>query len=551
MSLTLTGTGFTSSSIVTLDGVALPTTWVSTSTLQATGYLVPWKVGSIVVGVTPAAGADDNAEVMVPIVPTPVTYDVASRFSWQTAFGPRPDVVARIQTLGLDAFITDQMAQPPIDYTPFGTNPGAREGFIASAVGGNSLLRQKVALALESYVENTCTAVQQSCLPWEQRMEIDAFGNYRQVILDAATNAAMGFFLNMDGNFASPDPTVHPNQNFAREVMQLFSIGDVLLNNDGSLQVDGAGNPLPTYSQDTVADLSRIFTGWTHPAPVNPVYTAFGIDFSEVMVAIDSLHDHGAKLLFGTVAVPAGQSAKQDLDMAVDAIFNHPNLPPFVSRILIQRLVKSAPSPAYIARIAKIFEDDGAGVRGNMAAIVRAILLDPEARAGDTSAIDDDGILQSPFLFELSTLSVLQIPPRDGQPQYLVDQLGEPFWNTPTVFGAFSPANLVPGTLYPSPEFGLFTNLTVILRSQYLWGMIKGTVFGIYGGRASYLYTHFTNIPDLVEALNHLLYHGSMPAQQQADIIAFCSHSTSPDPLDAFDQAIFLAMNGDNYNVAH
>src|SRR5260370_2679165 len=213
----------------------------------------------------------------------------------------------------------------------------ARTTFLLGAVNHNSLLRQRVSWALQSFVVTPGIFKVASLIPWQRKMEIDATGNYRQVLGDAASDSAMGRFLNLAGNAASEHPDVHPNQNFARELLQLFSIGPSMLNDDGIPQLDATGKPIPAYDQATILDLSRALTGWDNAPPVNPDFTFFEMDYSASLIATESKHDHRKKVLFGTVVLPAGQDAETDRKTALDARFNHPNLPPYVSRILIQR----------------------------------------------------------------------------------------------------------------------------------------------------------------------------------------------------------------------
>ena len=334
--------------------------------------------------------------------------------------------------------------------------------------------------------------------------------------------------------------------------MQLFTLGTSMLNDDGSVQVGADGQVVPTYDQNTILDLSRALTGWNYGPVVNSQYVSFGIDFSQPLAPSDQYHDHGAKTLFGTVQLPAGQSIVTDRTAALNAIFNHSNLPPFVSVRLIQQLVKSNPTPAYVARISAVFENNGKGVRGDLSAVVSAILLDPEARAGDTAQVAaNDGFLQDPLLFEAFAMNVLQQTQWDGEPVYVPGKLGEDFWHPNSVFGFFPATYQIPGTSTNSPQFSLFNNLTQIHRTQYLWGMISGQTSGFMPQyqSSSWLFNAFTNVPDLVDGLNHQLFHGQMPAATQSEILNYCSGI--PAMNDAFAAAIFLAMNSDSYNVAH
>jgi len=368
---------------------------------------------------------------------------------------------------------------------------------------------------------------------------------------DIASDASMGQFLNLTGNNDPPWAPVSPNQNFAREFMQLFTLGPNLLNEDGSLQLDANGNPIATYTQSEVIDLARALTGWNYPQIVNPAYVGFGVDFSQPLNPIDQLHDQGSKAIVGGVVLPAGQGILLDRTMALDAVFQHPNLPPYVSRILIQRLVKSGPSPAYVQRISTVFKNDGTGVRGNLSAVVRAILLDPEARSGDTTPSADDGFLQEPLLSQTFVTNITGLPLWDDEPGFFCDSIGEPWWYSGTVFGYYSPTADVPGTTINSPEFQLFNNLTVTIRSEMLWGILTGTIPGYGSDTSGWLYTNFKTVPDLMEAIDHLAFHGQMPSAEKAAIIAYCQQMTQQDMNSQFQSALFLALNSDSFTVSH
>ncbi len=382
--VTLQGTGFSDYSTFTVDGKSIPLTKVNTNTYTGKLFVAPWRNGSIAFTVNSIAGAPVSSSQTIPIETTTIPFDVAARFSTQAAFGPRIDIVQHIQHIGLKAFLTEQLQQPPVAYTVPGWY-SARSQYMRAAAYGNSLLRLRVATALGSFIVNTANNNDYaSYTPWETILENGAFGNFRDLLTNITADPRMGTFLNLAGNNASSDPNVHPNQNYSRELMQLFTLGPSLLKENGTVELDSSGQPLPAYDQNTLLDLTRALTGWNYAPLVNPNFTVQGIDYSQPLIPRDDLHDHGAKTLFGSVHLPAGQDIVTDRTQALDAIFQHPNLPPFVARILIQHLVKSNPSSAYIRRVADVFKNDGKGVRGDMAAVVSAILLDPEARSGDT-----------------------------------------------------------------------------------------------------------------------------------------------------------------------
>jgi len=243
------------------------------------------------------------------------------------------------------------------------------------------------------------------------------------------------------------------------------------------------------------------------------------------------------------VNIPAGQTAEQDRQSFVEAIMNQQSTAPYVSRILIQRLVKSNPTPAYVKRITEMFRDNGHGVSGDMAAVIKAILLDPEAREGDTNPRADDGVLQDPILFQLFVQNAIHLSNTDDQPDYIPRGIGESMWAPGSVFGYFRPGFMIPGTQINSPEFQLFTTPQVIGRSGALMWLLTG--FNPNG--IPPLETNFPTLPQLIDALNHIVYHGTMPQYEQDAIQAYCS--TIQDPNQRFLAAAFIALNSDNFSV--
>ncbi len=549
VSITWTGPGIPADALVSLDGKLLTTTSISPSSITAAGFLPPWKAGSSMLQLVSSTNAVVLAAQNVPINNTKASFDQAARFATQAAFGPRPDVVTHIQKVGLEAFIDEQFSLPPVNYDP--TQDAATQ-FNQLATSGPSLLRLRLAWALQNFITAKRIDAEFSFIPFEQMLERDCSGNFRQLLSDVSADPSVAFLLNLGGNVAPTDPKQSPNQNFARELMQLYTLGPTLLNDDGTVQLDGSGQAIPTYSQSEVVDLSRVFTGWNYPPPVNPPFISFyRIDVSLPLVGNDSQHDQGSKTIVGGTRIPAGLGIAEDRRRALDAIFLHPNVPPFISHLLIQHLVKSAPSPSYVSRISRVFENDGTGTRGNLSAVVRAILLDPEARSGDITASADDGFLQEPLLFQMFAVSLTETPLSDAQTNYWGQTLSQAWWGgPPSVFGYYRPDNVVPGTNVISPEFQILTNQNIIVRSQYLWGIVTGTAPGLSTNPHPWLFTKFTALPDFVDALDHLAYHGTMPAYEKAAILTYCN-GLGPNNRDLqFRSALFLALNSDHYTVS-
>jgi uncharacterized protein (DUF1800 family) len=319
----------------------------------------------------------------------------------------------RVVAMGYEAWINEQLARPASLEVPnlqavqpppqnIGDLHRTRvDMWFRNAVSGQDQLRQRVAFAWsEILVVSQVGAL--ANLPYAVASYYDllatqGLGNFRDLMESVTLHPAMGVYLSMLGN-QKPNAAanIRPDENYARELMQLFTIGLVELNLDGTPRLDGAGQPIPTYTQPIIEGFAHVYTGWTYagapsfgqarPTPANQVVP---------MQLYPSFHDTGPKLVLGGITIPAGQSGAQDLDAALDSIFTHPNVGPFIAQRLIQRLVASNPSPAYVSRVAQRFNDNGRGVRGDLAAVVTAILLDPEARGASTVST---GKLKEPLL---------------------------------------------------------------------------------------------------------------------------------------------------------
>jgi len=308
----------------------------------------------------------------------------ARRFLEQAAFGPTPTDATTVQTIGYQAWLSNQfnMAQVSNYNSITGDQGGMPQQFLANAVTNPDQLRQRVAFALSQIFVTSLEKLiwNGNMVSYQNMLLADGFSNYRQIMADVTLSPAMGQYLDM-GNNAKADTTTGAvaNENFAREMMQLFTIGTVMLNQEGSVLLDSTGVPIPTYTQFQITEFARVYTGWTYAPPAGqPV--EWGAYYSgDNMVPYAAEHDAGSKQLLDGHVAPAGLTPQEDLEEALDNIFNHPNVGSFVARQLIQHLVKSNPSPAYISRVAAAFNNNGSAVRGDMKATITAVLLDPEA----------------------------------------------------------------------------------------------------------------------------------------------------------------------------
>ncbi|MBK9090688.1 MAG: DUF1800 family protein [Holophagales bacterium] len=277
--------------------------------------------------------------------------------------------------------------------------------FFTNALYGNDQLRQKVAWALHKIfvVSGNDVPMPSRLTPYLRVLNRNAFGNFRTLLGEITLNTAMGRYLDM-----VTSTRTRPNENYPREVLQLFSIGTMRRNPDGTVQSDSDG-PIPTYDQAIVDGFSKAFTGWTYA----PQYPDGSTNYIDPMVLVPGNHDTTGKLLLRGVTLPAGRTGTQDLNDALDNISQDPNVGPFIGGQLIRMLVTSNPSPGYVARVTAAFDDNGRGVRGDMKAVIRAVLLDPEARGTGPEA-SSFGRLREPALWLVASLRALGARSADG-----------------------------------------------------------------------------------------------------------------------------------------
>ena len=428
----------------------------------------------------------------------------ASRLLAQCSFGGDTALIDAVESAGIEGWLDSQMALPlnlTLDEVQglLAANPEAEDIFVyfdwiwwQRAMTAPDVLRQRVAYSLsqifvigrtEDLLFDTPTII----AAFYDVLQRHAFGNFKDLLLDVALQPSMGIYLSHLWN-AKSNPSLNrfPDENFAREVMQLFSIGLFKLNPDGSRQLDGSGEPIPTYSNAQITEMAKIFTGLTF-ASLDGAPISFGGDLGDIgdenfwdpMVMWEPEHEPGPKTLLDGFVVPAGQTGMQDIEAAITHLFEHPNVGPFFGRLLIQRLVTSNPSPAYISRVSAAFADNGSGVRGDMKAVLEAILLDPEAR--DLSHLEDPhfGKVREPFVRWVQLGRAFHATSDSGQfrhfgglPVDATDDSGEanvfeqyPFFSR-SVFNFYSPDHQPAGPLAAAdlvaPELQIIHSYTTV-----------------------------------------------------------------------------------------
>ncbi|MDE1178836.1 MAG: DUF1800 family protein [Edaphobacter sp.] len=571
--LTVNGSSFNNAPALLLQG--------SPMSSQSTGTILTAMLSASAFGKGPIQIAIENSgpgeqtsgTTSVPLQLQMASARAAGRLLAQSTFGATMPLIRQVQSEGLDAYLDEQIKATPTEFAPLDITvavPAYCDNNInyciwyswwQHAMESPDQLRQRIAFALTDMF--VVAGQRADTMPtYLNALSDNSLGNWRQLMHDVTLSLAMGGYLNM---FQSAKPTASDiaNENYAREFMQLFSLGIYQMNMDGSLDLDASGNPIPNYTPAQIQAFARAYTGWTYPVPGGGPARSWTqpqtVSLSGFMSPYDSQHDTGSKAIISGVVLPAGQTAEQDLDGALDAIFQHPSLPPFVCKQLIQHLVTSNPSPDYIKRIAQVFVDNGNGVRGDMSAVVRAILLDPEARLLDdpNASQPEFGHLQEPILWATAVTRGLQ-PTKlvDGANAYQVLEywaitMNETPFNAPSVFNFFSPSNQLPNSTLLAPEFGIENTATTVQRLLVAdWVVTPGQA-----GSLSIDYSPTGTLGTLVQAgpdqllayLNTVFLHGTMTSDMRQTIEA-AMESTSDPSLKA-RTAVYLVITSSAFKI--
>ena len=444
---------------------------------------------------------------VVAVPPTAGAPDDAVRLLLQATFGPTRADIARVRQLGIGGWLDEQLAKPLtyshqqyLDEVRQRTGKQAQEQHAMEAIWQNFLfgsdqLRARVAFALSEIIVISNIAPDQNTralASWMDLLYRNAFGNYRTLLDEATLHPAMGYYLNTLGNDReNPAKGSRPNENYGREVQQLFTIGLVKLDLDGTPLRDAQGNAQPTYDQAVVEGFAQAFTGWNfagnNTASDDDFYWPRVENWVDPMVPWPTRHSPGPKKLLDGVVLPAGQTPQKDLKDALDLLFKHPNVGPFLSRRLIQFLVTSNPTPAYVTRVATKFNNNGNGVRGDLRAVVRAILTDAEARDPTLGALPAFGKLREPVIRFTHLLRATGAKATNGRNSIWwldspEDGLGQSPLLAPSVFNFFSPFYARPGAIAQagivSPEFQIHTETQVVGSGNLFAGMLWNGGYG-------------------------------------------------------------------------
>ena len=474
-----------------------------------------------------AGTANLNGQVGAVVASTPVNHYAASRFLEQSSMGSSPASVAQVRAQGPEAWIASQMRLPPtLIVTPANlveydlnldrpANERMDEHYKVSLsnlfIGAEDQLRVRTSWVLSNFLVVSIRKVQQfGALEYMNILQTNAFGQFGDLLKAVSRNAAMGFYLDNGQNRRT-----QLNENYGRELMQLFSVGLVQLNMNGSIKKDASGKALETYTQKDVIEATRALTGWNNAEPNVRRLSSNGFNYAKPMTAdFADQHDTGSKTVLGKT-IPAGQSAAQDLDSLIEILVTHPNAAPFVSLRMIQGMTTSDPSPAYLERVSTVFKD----TKGNLGKVVTAILTDPEARYGDVPgrSVKGFGRIKEPFMLTMNVIRGLGCKGavRDANNSRNVWQNYQqmPF-EAYTVFNFFPPNHRTQGTNVLAPEQKMLNSSEFNNRmNSNSGGMRNETLLSDAGcDVATFKAATATSDEALVELLSQRYFRGAMPA---------------------------------------
>jgi uncharacterized protein (DUF1800 family) len=506
-----------------------------------------------------------------------ITRAEAARLLTQATYGPTMAEIDRVVDIGASAWVNEQFNTPSMDshwaYVMVRKGPlgctvcnadglnAVRESYWMQAVRGPDQLRQRTVLALsEIFVVSSAfdrIARKEPLSSYLDMLSRNAFGNYRTLLQDVSTHVAMGMYLSHMQNFKENHrPGQVPDENFARELMQLFSIGLWELNPDGTRKKDALGRDIPTYGNEDVMGLAKVFTGYSWNGPDTSGSRWWGMEghtWNEPMQIYPWLHSTSEKKFLGTT-IAANTSGPDSLRMALDTIFNHPNVGPFIGRQLIQRFVTSNPSPAYVARVAAAFNNNGAGVRGDMKAVLRAVLLDNEARAGAPLNQASWGKLREPLVRLGNWLRAFDASATSGiyaiwNMEDTVTGLGQNILQAPSVFNWYRPDYAPSGNIQnqglAAPEFQITDETSVTGYAN----LVTHTVARGYNWYEHNIKSSYTpelalagNPSALMDRLDLLLTAGRMSATTRQIILDAVHAVPASQPQARVHTAITLTM---------
>ncbi|MBY5923256.1 DUF1800 family protein [Ferrimonas balearica] len=446
------------------------------------------------------------------------------RFLLQSTFGPTSADMEGYASFEPVEWLEQQLAEPVSLHLPnteaMGmTNEARGDAWLYFSTTAPDQLRQRVAFALSELfvvsVYGSLSKKEKALITYYDLLLSGALGNFRELLERVSLHPAMGVYLTMiNSRKADENRGFQPDENYAREVMQLFTIGLYELHPDGTLKLDAANQPIPSYTQQDVQNIARAFTGWRKS----------DVDYVLPMEANEAYHDTDSKEALGHT-LPAGQTALEDLRQVLDILFEHPNTPPFFAKHMILRLVSSNPSPEYVERVASVFIDNGEGVRGDIGAVVRAILLDEEA-LGLVPAYPPKK-LKEPVITLVNLARAIDsqyAPMTTLNSRYAYNNAKQGPLRSPSVFNFFSPDYLIANGQKVAPEAELLSWSRYVSLSNYMRGMVMSDTIPDY----SYLIEEYDNVDGVIEKISDLFYGGDMNPSLELQLRELIESANNP-----------------------
>ncbi len=509
------------------------------------------------------------------------TDEAAARLLLQASFGPSTGSLADVLAVGLTNWVDQQLALPPTFHRPLWTNVVLQYTNVYDvhklliwwehALHAQDQLRQRMAYALSQILvisdgNSTLEGDAESMLSYYDMLVEHALGNYGDLLLGVTLHPAMGIYLSHLGN-QKPDPATgrFPDENYAREIMQLFSIGLWELNPDGTRKTTNSA-PIATYGNDDISALARVFTGLSYGGGNTNNWWEFFwpsvYDLTIPMKMWGTYHDTDAKTLLRGLVLASNQPPMQDVQMAVSNLFQHPNTGPFLCRRLIQQLVTSNPSTGYLARCAAVFADNGAGVRGDLAAVARAILLDPEARDPAVAAGDTFGKQREPYMRLVNLARAFEARATNGYYEmwYVDEMTGMQPMSSPSVFNFFQPDYSPNGSIknagLVAPEFQITTAVTGINNPNHVRTCVEQAMNRWPAGQPSDVKLYFNqelalaSDPDaLLHRLDRLLTGGRLRPEQHQIVREAVQKVSVADPTNRVRMAVYLIATSPEFCI--
>lgn len=499
----------------------------------------------------------------------------------QSSFGPTEAEIQKVSSRGVAAWVDEQLNMPRsdrhLDYCNRLGPPGcgncstrqninrtvASESWYWQAIRGNDQLRQRMAFALSeifvvSGVNSSLLDAERAFAYYMDLLADNAFGNYRKLLEDISRCPAMGVYLSHLRN-QKEDPATGriPDQNYAREVMQLFSVGLWHLNPDGSRKLDANGKPIPTYGQEEISGMSKVFTGLSHDSGSFKGHD----NFEKPMRFFAEQHSTSEKKILNGVVIPAGTQGDQSLKIALDTLFNHPSTAPFISDQLIKRLVTSNPSREYVSRISAVFANNGQGVRGDLKAVTRAILMDPEARNPALANVPHWGKLREPLIRFMHWIRAFNAQTSNGAFEFIRDEwrmwsFGQLPLKSPSVFNwfrpDFTPGGEIAANGMVAPEFQLTDESSIAAYANMaIDTAVNG--FGAQNFKAATSYGPEVAVagqPDaLINRLTLLMFGGRISSETRGRLKSVIESIPAADPGGRVRAAVALSMLSPEFNV--